>query len=155
MTGFFFATRTQRTTLHRPKALAPLAWACITLVAGSILVGGIFFLTRPISLSTPLGRNYDLAPFDMIDAVEYCEQQTQAQMGDRLALSYLDDHSSRWDEQEGLYKIFMVAYSGEASDYNESAIHCYIDPKAHTLTHFRTIDLKSTSMISRALKFFK
>lgn len=100
-------------------------------------------------------RDYSRAPFNMVDATEYCQHKTQRRYGDSLALSYIDDHSSRIDVKTGLYKVFMFARVGDLRDYEEEAIHCFIDPERRVLTHYRTINLQKASLMSKASKFFE
>lgn len=100
-------------------------------------------------------RDYSRVPFNMMDATEYCRQKTHRRYGDSLALSYIDNHSTRLDVKTGLYKIFMFARVGELHDYQEEAVHCFIDPERRVLTHYRTINLQKASLMSKASKFFE
>ncbi len=100
-------------------------------------------------------RDYQLVPFDMLDARHYCQSQTEAKYGDQLALSYVDEHSTRHDSEKGLYKIFLVAHVGDLSNYQETAIHCFVDQYRYKLTHYRTIKLRDTPLMKKALKLFK
>lgn len=100
-------------------------------------------------------RDYSRVPFNMVDATEYCQLKTRRRYGDSLALSYIDDHSTRVDVKTGLYKIFMFARVGDLRDYEEEAIHCFIDPERRVLTHYRTINLQKASLMSKATKFFE
>jgi hypothetical protein len=100
-------------------------------------------------------RDYSRSPFNMIDATEYCQHKTQRRYGDSLALSYIDNHSSRLDVKTGLYKIFMFVRVGDLRDYEEEAIHCFIDPDRRVLTHYRAISLQKASLMSKAVKFLE
>jgi hypothetical protein len=99
-------------------------------------------------------RDYSRVPFSMVDATEYCQRRTQRRYGSSLALSYIDEHSTRMDPKTGLYKIFMFARVGDLQDYDEEAIHCFVDPESRVLTHYRTINLRKASLMSRAARFF-
>lgn len=101
------------------------------------------------------GRDYSRVPFNMIDATEYCQLKTQRRYGDSLALSYVDEHSTRIDSRTGIYKVFMFAHVGDLRDYDEEAIHCFVDPERRVLTHYRTINLEKASLMSKAAKFFE
>ena len=46
------------------------------------------------------------------DANIRCEHEVKAAFGERLLRYHVDTHSSRYDDAERLYKIFMVAYVG-------------------------------------------
>ena len=100
-------------------------------------------------------RDYSRVPFNMVDATEYCQLKTQQRYGDSLALSYVDEHSTRIDSRTGIYKVFMFAHVGDLRDYQEEAIHCFVDPERRVLTHYRTIDLEKASLMSKAAKFFE
>lgn len=99
-------------------------------------------------------RNYELLPFDMLDAERYCKLTLERRVGDDLGQSYTDEHSSRLDPESGLYKVFMVAYIGPDRQYEREAVHCFVDPERRVMTHFRTIAEKKASLMSRATKFF-
>ena len=100
-------------------------------------------------------RNYDLMPFDILDAERYCQLRLERRFGDDLAQSYIEDHSTRVDSKSGMYKIFMMAHVGTLREYEREAVHCFVDPHRRVLTHFRTINLKKASLMSRATKFFE
>ena len=98
-------------------------------------------------------RNYQLTPFDILDATHYCQHETERKFGDQLALSYVDEHSTRYDADKGLYKIFMVAHVGTLDDYEETNVHCFVDQYRYKLTHYRTIKVKDPGIMSKAWKF--
>lgn len=99
-------------------------------------------------------RDYSRVPFSMADATEYCQRRTQRRYGANLAFSYIDEHSTRLDPKTGLYKIFMIARVGDLKDYDEEAIHCFVDPASRVLTHYRAINIRKASLMSRAARFF-
>lgn len=129
---------------------------------GSIAVAGGILLYLSYShhrqaaekLMLDLNRDFSRMPFDMVDATEYCQKKLEHKYGEDLALSYVDEHSSRIDSRTGLYKIFMFAHVGDLRDFEEEAVHCFVDPHRRMLTHFRTINLRKASLMSRAAKFF-
>lgn len=99
-------------------------------------------------------RNYQQTPFDILDAQQICQHQTQETHGDRLLMSYLDTHSSRFEPRLGIYKIFLVAHIGVRGDYEEAKIHCHINPASHLINHYKTVFPEQSSIMSRAIKFF-
>lgn len=99
-------------------------------------------------------RNYDVLPFDMMDAERYCRLTVTRRFGDQLLQNYVDEHSSRHDDASGLFKVFMIAHIGTNQEYEREAVHCFVDPERRVMTHFRTINLKKASLMSRATKFF-
>lgn len=100
-------------------------------------------------------RDYSRVPFNMVDATEFCRRRTERRYGDSLALSYIDEHSTRVDRKTGLYKVFLFARVGDLRDYEEEVIHCFIDPERRVFTHYRTINLRNASLMSKAAKFFE
>lgn len=100
-------------------------------------------------------RDYGLLPFDMFDAERYCRLTLERRFGEELGQNYIDQHSSRLDPKTGLYKIFMFAQIGVEKQQEPEAVHCFVDPERRVMTHFRTINLKKDSLMSRATKLFK
>ena len=135
----------------------------ILVVSGGIVTLGVFaavylgyrhYQTELDKLLIDSTRDYSRVPFNMIDATEYCQRRTQRRYGASLALSYIDEHSTRMDPKTGLYKIFLFARVGDLQDYDEEAIHCFVDPERRVLTHYRTVNLRKASLMSRAARFF-
>lgn len=100
-------------------------------------------------------RNYVQTPFDELDAHQICQYQSKETHGERLLMSYVDLHSSRYEPNTGIYKIFLKAHIGERAQYDEAIIHCHIDPDAHLISHYKTVYPTKASLMSRALSFFK
>lgn len=123
-------------------------------VLAAVYLGYRHYQTELDKLLIDSARDYSRVPFSMIDATEYCQRRTQRRYGSSLALSYVDEHSTRVDPQSGLYKIFLFARVGDLQDYDEEAIHCFVDPERRVLTHYRTINLRKASLMSRAARFF-
>lgn len=123
-------------------------------VLAAVYLGYRHYQTELDKLLIDSARDYSRVPFSMIDATEYCQRRTQRRYGSSLALSYVDEHSTRVDPKSGLYKIFLFARVGDLQDYDEEAIHCFVDPERRVLTHYRTINLRKASLMSRAARFF-
>lgn len=123
--------------------------------AGGILLYLSYNHQRQVAekLMVDMNRDFNRMPFDMVDATEYCQTRVVHKYGDNLALSYIDEHSTRIDERTGLYKIFMFAHVGDLRDFEEEAVHCFVDPHRRMLTHFRTINLRKASLMSRVARF--
>ncbi len=100
-------------------------------------------------------RDFQLIPFDMVDANNFCTLKTQIKYGDDLAYSYVDDHSTRYDNEQELFKIFIVAHVGSLEYNRQESVHCFIDPNKHKVTHYRTIKLQNDSLLSKTIQFFK
>jgi hypothetical protein len=100
-------------------------------------------------------RDYTRMPFNMMDATEYCRLRTQRRYGNDLVLSYVDENSTRIDVKTGLYKIFMFVHVGNPRNYEEEAIHCFVDPQSRVLTHYRAISLRKASLMEKASKLLE
>lgn len=100
-------------------------------------------------------RNYSQTPFDVLDAHQICQYQSRETHGNRLLMSYVDLHSSRFEPDTGVYKIFLNAHIGVRDEYDEAIIHCHINPEAHLISHYKTVIPSKASLMSRALSFFK
>lgn len=140
------------------RSLRPYLISAVALViAGAALLylSHTHYVNKLEELAIDAGRDYHLAPFDIIDATRYCQIKTERKFGENLALSYVDDHSSRQDPRSGIFKIFMVAHLGDLNQYDEEAVHCFIDPHRRVMTHYRTISLQQDSLMNRAIKFFQ
>jgi hypothetical protein len=144
--------------VRKGSVLKPLL--LLTGCVGIIVMAAFFFSHMKSSVNGAAvvafnsTRDYAQTPFDVLDAQQICQFQTQEVHGNRLIMSYLDTHSSRFESSLGIYKIFLVAHVGTRSDYEEANIHCYIDPNQHLISHYKTIYPEKSSIMSRALKFF-
>lgn len=142
----------------------PIARALLIVAAVLTTIGGaLIYLTkkqRPPTLNPyneiylSANRDYQQIPFDILDATHFCQSHTAEKFGAELALAYVDEHSTRFDASKGLYKIFMIAHVGTLDEYQETAVHCFVDQYRYKLTHYRTIKLKDTSFVSKAWQFF-
>ncbi len=96
-------------------------------------------------------RDYSRLPFDELDATNACRAESKARFGDTLVRLTLDNHSTRFELREGMYKIFMKADVGSLRDYEEHDVHCFVDPDVYTVDYYRTFSSKQKSLLNRAL----
>ena len=99
-------------------------------------------------------RDYSRIPFDELDASNACRAETGTRYGENLVRLTLDSHSTRFDERVNMYKIFMTADVGNMHNYEEMAVHCFVDPIAHMIDHYRVFSSKQKSLLDRALGLF-
>lgn len=148
-----------KVTRHWPIALILLGVALMFTILGALLVNWMK-LHKPAGsdlhaeVYTPAQRDFQQIPFDMLDATHYCETHTRNRYGEELALTYVDEHSTRFDADKGLYKVFMVAHIGSLSEYKKTAIYCFVDKYRYKVTHYRAIDGKDNSVFSHAKRLF-
>jgi|GEM_PF-6756972 hypothetical protein len=132
----------------------------VTFSLGTLALAGafLFYLSYDHQLRTvdnllvDLHRDFTRYPFDMVDATEYCQRRVSRRYGSNLVLSYVDAHSTRIDSKTGQYKIFMFAHVGDLKNFEEEAVHCFVDPENRMAVHFRTINLRKASLMSRAAR---
>lgn len=94
-------------------------------------------------------RNYLQLPFDMLDATRYCQSEAGRRFGDSLVQIYIDQHSTYRDNTTGIYKIFMIAHVGSVAEYEEAAVHCFVDPEHQMLTHYQAMSFKKKPLMER------
>lgn len=149
-------TKPRRAPWLRALFQVSIGLLVLALVAGALLYMSHLQTMRAMKeVDFRFQRNFRLMPFDLIDATFYCIARTEAKYGEQLALSYVDDHSTRVDPHSGVYKIFMTAHVGTLEEYEETAVHCHVDPHKKMLTQYRTINIENASVMARALKFFQ
>lgn len=155
--GFKLDAKSKK-VIRKHSVIKPLL---ILFVSAGVIVLAAFIFNHMKSsinggavLAFNASRDYTQTPFDVLDAQQLCQFQTQEVHGRHLIMSYLDTHSSRFEPATGIYKIFLVAHVGKRNDYEEAKIHCYIDPNKHLISHYKTIFSGKGSIMSRALKFF-
>lgn len=98
-------------------------------------------------------RDYILIPFDELDALHICQEETRYRYGNSLQRSRVDAHSTRLDTTRGLYKIFMFADIGSKKHFQEVTVHCFVDPSEFMIDHYRAIVKKSDSLLDKAISF--
>ncbi|TVZ42086.1 hypothetical protein P886_1441 [Alteromonadaceae bacterium 2753L.S.0a.02] len=96
-------------------------------------------------------RDYLRMPFDINDATGICTHKTELRFGEQLVRSHVDNHSTRYDPKLGIYKVFMSAQLGDLYIYEEAPVHCFVNPREHMISHYRTFE-KRQSLMTRALK---
>ncbi|WP_028886520.1 hypothetical protein [Teredinibacter turnerae] len=136
------------------KALRLLTGTCVC----ALFSLGVYFLTQNFSWWESAdkyadhGRNYNLTPFDINDAARVCTNKTADRFGDQLVRSYVDYHSTRYDARLAIYKVFMHAQLGDLYLHSDAPIHCFVDPKQHIVTHYRSFEARK-SLMTRAISF--
>jgi len=99
-------------------------------------------------------RDYTLIPFDELDATYVCNQETKDRYGEKLVRLTLDDHSTRFDNRLEIYKVFMIADLGSLRDFEELAVHCFVDPIEYAINHYRAFSTKQESLWDKAVGVF-
>lgn len=125
------------------------------LIASLMLISKLLNHVNHTKVHFDKTRNYTLVPFDELDAMRACQKETTYRYGNTLLRSHIDSHSSRMDKVQGLYKIFMFADIGTKKHFNEVTVHCFVDPKAFMIDHYRAIVKKQDTLLDKALGLLK
>ena len=143
-----------------PLNVVPLRNGAI-FVAATLMVVSLFYIgtnmnaRQPIQGSGENERNFMLIPFDVLDAIQICRDKSVRQHGELLALLYVDYHSTRFDERDGMFKVFLKAHLGTHNDFDEAFIHCFVNPEQNIPEHYRTVIETRRSILKKAMDFFR
>ena len=99
-------------------------------------------------------RDYAMLPFDMYDAQNVCQAKTKARYGETLVRSQIDQHSTRFEANSGLYKVFLSAHLGDHKIYDEAQVHCFVNPNEYLVEHYRVFKKDNKSLMDKAISFF-
>jgi|GEM_PF-2554780 hypothetical protein len=145
------------------EGISPWQVPGIRLVAGvlvSLLCASVFYWWgQNYDKESPgkyfdANRDYTQIPFGMLDATDICAAKTSKRFSEQLVMSYVDYHSTHWEADKNLYKVFMLAHVGNPQIYSEVSVHCFVDPTHYMVDHYRTFAPKRDSLMSRAVKLF-
>lgn len=79
------------------------------------------------------------------DALLECESFTRQRYGPRLKRLTIDDHSSRWEQRSGEYKVFFTATmqaGEEATDTREYWVSCDVSGSAGRVSDYDMLEDK-------------
>ena len=101
----------------------------IVIISAVAAVGGLALVT--VAFTTGLfqgagndGKGYKNTTFT--DATLACEKEVTDEFGKKLSQKVVDNHSSRFENQTGLYKIFLKAYTKVSGRTSEYYISCFV-----------------------------
>lgn len=97
--------RTMRTS--KPKNIKNVSTAIILLVILIVIALASWFYLFQMSGESKQGEAYQNVTFT--DALLKCRSFNEKRYGNKLKRLTFDSHSSRWEQQRGLYKIFFKA----------------------------------------------
>lgn len=110
------------------------------------------YTNRSWADSSPPSINYHT--FNQYEAELICEDKMQDQLGDSLVRSYVDEHSTRFDELAGIFRIYLVADIGSHTDFKEVMIYCQVSDYDHELAYYKLIDPSLKPFTYADIKFF-
>ncbi len=118
----------------------------------------LYFNNRIITNGDPSlfpGRDFQRIPFDILDASTVCRAESKAQFGPALLRTQVDDHSTRFQADRGIFIVIMRGYIAAEKGYEEAAIYCYVNPDDHMITYYQAVFSEQQPLLSRALHFFE
>ncbi len=132
-------------------------WSVGSITTLSVLIWGLSTMDSNYVASRVYfdeARDYSQIPFDELDAINVCRAETRKRFGSSLVRLTLNSHSTRFDDRTRIYKMFMVADVGSLRNFEEMAVHCFVDPSEYTIDHYRTFSTKQRSLVDRARGIF-
>lgn len=123
-----------------------VAGASLTSVASVLTIvaaghGNLLGLNSEVELH----QNY---AYDEMDAIEACRVHSQEKFDNKLLHAYVDTHSTRFEEAEGVYLVVLNGHIGTRKEYDEATIYCNIRPQSNNVTYFRAYDSDNRSLQS-------
>lgn len=136
--GFIFAGKFSGQWLAAAMGLSVTASLITVMVAGqgSMLLGASSAdRTEPVV-------------YDELDAIQSCRKHSQEKFENTIVRSYVDDHSTRFEEDRGVYLVVLNSHIGTARKYDEATVYCYVRPTTNRVTYFRAYDSEKRSLQS-------
>lgn len=100
----------------------------------------IISLDNEVNAARPI-KNFrmDFAVQNIHSATRLCHSQTRLTYGAQLQSSDIDLHSSRYDDFDKMYRIFLEVRIGSASKNRPYVIDCRVLPEHRTAQYFHAI----------------
>ncbi len=73
-------------------------------------------------------------------ATQLCQSQTSLNYGSQLRSSYVDFHSTRFDEIQDMFLVFLEIQIGHKAKKLEFGIHCRVIPREDTVHYYKAIE---------------
>lgn len=86
--------------------------------------------------------------YDILDAISACRDHSDDKFDNTLLRTYVDDHSTRFETDRGVYLVVLTAHIGNKIKYDEATVYCYIRPATNKVTYFRSYDSEKRSLQS-------
>lgn len=116
----------------------------IVIIAVGVIAFSVFatlYLNGSIPKFKRSGEAEEYKNVTLTDAQVVCENYTREEMGKRLKSLSVDDHSTRFDELDNRYKIFMLAELYDSRNRDGIArpyfIHCFSSGNKADIAQFR------------------
>lgn len=89
-------------------------------------------------------EEYYLLRFTFGDAVEVCYQEVQSR-NNNLIQGHLNELSTKYNEEEGVYIVMVDTVVGSAFEHSEKSHTCHVDPKTQSVSYYKEV-LRRTSI---------
>lgn len=89
-----------------------------------------------------------ISSYDVLDAIAACRDHSKEKFDNTLLRSYVDDHSTRFEEDRGVYLVVLTAHIGSKRKYDDATVYCYVRPATNKVTYFRSYDSDKKSLQS-------
>ncbi|PCK07046.1 MAG: hypothetical protein COA42_16290 [Alteromonadaceae bacterium] len=131
-----------------------IALSLATIMTASLLAMVAWRVLGALSTDKVVARDYLYMPFDVYDAEQLCEDKMKAKLGSRLLRSYVDERSTRLDEEKSVYRVYLKADVGQMDAYDQVNVYCYIDKWDYDLTYYREVNASAKAALYGDIKFF-
>lgn len=135
---------------------SPKASQNITVIAGAVgiialAVCSTLYFTGQLDIGKGAGEEgYRNVTFT--DAVLACQEEVRDEFDNKLQHMLVDSHSSRFDNADSFYKIFLtVEAKGKSSTANQFFINCYVVSSNGRIKEFEIFEQKEVKK-SQAIK---
>lgn len=110
---------------------------------GIVVVSALATVAFTTGLMGSMGRDDEgYKNITFTDATIACEEEVVDTFGKKLSQKVVDNHSSRFESQVGLYKIFLSAYTKNKNQTVEYFVSCFVQARNGRISKFETFENK-------------
>jgi len=137
------------------KRLGFWGTSAIALVIPTIIVT-LYFSNAELQLFSGIMpgenvRDYQKVPFNSLDAVDNCEEETAEKFSKDFLRSTVDWHSTRFQESRKVFIVVLDAHIGSRKNFEAAKVYCYINPISYRVTYFKAYDSNNKAMLSNGI----
>ncbi len=128
---------------HKYSTLWILTTACLLIIivcAVTVYFATQFSQLKNIESTTQKDRDYSLNPFALNDAISICREEATSRLGPKLKHTAVNDHSTRYDSEQGVYFVVLDGRVGSKSKFSTNQIYCHVNSRQYVVNYFKTHD---------------
>ncbi|WP_370980346.1 hypothetical protein [Agaribacterium sp. ZY112] len=125
---------------RRQQSIFVIAGAVLVVLASTVTVMVNIELEKRQALEKVAYQNHTFT-----DASLLCEDELRSEFASDLTQHYVDMHSSRYDELENAFKVFMVASLGSGKNAADVYVTCEVSARTGNIKVFEFIDTGDSS----------